>query len=114
MDTKLVTANVRLSQWNAIIQDRIHSGMTVDEYCEVKDISRNRYYYWLRKVKQTAVETCPEAFAELIPKEPDPEIKIGNAFLPQMRIRTNALTIEVNSDTPRELLAMVLEVSGDV
>ena len=101
MDTKLATTNIRLSQWNAIIQDRIHSGLTVDESCEDKDITRNMYYYWLRKVKEAAIEACPETFAELCPTEIISDVESGSAFSPQMIIRANNLTIEVNGNTPQ-------------
>lgn len=115
MDTKLATTNIRLSQWNAIIQDRIHSGLTVDEYCEDKDITRNMYYYWLRKVKEAAIEACPETFAELFPTEiiSDTESESESVFSPQMVIRANNLAIEINDNTPKKLLSMVLEVAGN-
>ena len=113
MDTKLATTNIRLSQWNAIIRDRIHSGLTVDEYCEDKDITRHMYYYWLRKVKEAVIEACPETFAELFPTEILSDAEPASAFSPQMVIRTNNLAIEVNEHTPKELLSMVLEVSGN-
>ncbi len=50
-DIQTVTQNVRLQQWTAIIQDRQASGLKVDDYCSEHNISRNAYYYWLRKVK---------------------------------------------------------------
>ena len=55
-DIQTVTQNVRLQQWTAIIQDRQASGLKVDDYCSEHNISRNAYYYWLRKVKAAAIE----------------------------------------------------------
>ena len=55
-DIQTVTQNVRLQQWTAIIQDRQTSGLKVDDYCSEHNISRNAYYYWLRKVKAAAIE----------------------------------------------------------
>ena len=119
MDTKLVTTNIRLSQWNAIIQDRLQSGMTVDEYCEEKGIARHKYYYWLRKLKEAAIEANPHKFAELVPvettsvQEPALTTTSESDFSPQMIIRMNNIEIALNNHTSKELLAMVLEVTGN-
>lgn len=52
MDTKLATTQIRIQQWAAVIHDRQESGLKVDDYCEQHGLSRNAYYYWLRKVKE--------------------------------------------------------------
>lgn len=119
MDTKLVTTNVRLSQWNAIIQDRLQSGMTVDKYCEEKGIARHKYYYWLHKLKESAIKADPHKFAELMPAETrsvqEPVLTTTSEydFSPQMIIRMNNIEIAVNNHTSKELLTMVLEVTGN-
>ena len=51
MNTKLATTQIRITEWAAIIKDCKSSGLKVDEYCQQHDISRDAYYYWLRKVK---------------------------------------------------------------
>ncbi len=66
-DIQTVTQNVRLQQWTAIIQDRQASGLKVDDYCSEHNISRNAYYYWLRKVKAAAIENSGNLFAEVNP-----------------------------------------------
>ncbi len=66
-DIQTVTQNVRLQQWTAIIQDRQTSGLKVDDYCSEHNISRNAYYYWLRKVKAAAIENSGNRFAEVNP-----------------------------------------------
>ena len=60
MDTKLVASNYRIQQWAEIIQDRVRSGLKVDEYCEAHNISHNQYYYWLKKVREAAMTTVSE------------------------------------------------------
>ena len=39
--------------YSAIIQDRNQSGLSVKDYCAQHQLSRDSYYYWLRKVKET-------------------------------------------------------------
>ena len=48
MDTRLATNQIRLQQWAAIIHDRKESGLKVDDYCKLNNLSRNAYYYWLK------------------------------------------------------------------
>ena len=56
MDTSKIAQEYRLAQWAQIIQDRIAEGKGVQEYCEEKGISKNTYFYWLRKVRKAACE----------------------------------------------------------
>ena len=65
MDTKLAAAQVRLQQWAAIVRERKESGLKVDDYCEAHNISRNAYYYWLRKLREAALESQGSRFVEL-------------------------------------------------
>lgn len=66
-EIQTVTKNVRLQQWTSIIQDCKASGLKVDDYCTEHNISRNSYYYWLRKVKEAAIEQSGSLFAEVTP-----------------------------------------------
>lgn len=60
MNTKAATTQIRIQQWTEIIQDRNTSGLTVDDYCESHGLSRNQYYYWLRRVKARILESTPQ------------------------------------------------------
>ena len=55
MNTKLATSQIRLKNWAAIIQDRKQSGLSVNDYCSQHQLSRDAYYYWLRKIKETCL-----------------------------------------------------------
>lgn len=66
-EIQTVTKNVRLQQWTAIIKDCRSSGKKVDDYCSEHNISRNAYYYWLRKVKSAAIIQSGGIFAEINP-----------------------------------------------
>ena len=56
-DTKLATRQIRIKECSMIFKDRIESGMRVDDFCKSRGISRDAYYYWLRNVKDAAIET---------------------------------------------------------
>lgn len=80
MNIKLATTQIRMTEWAAIIKDCKSSGMKVDDYCQLHDISRDAYYYWLRKVKTAALQQA--GFVEL----PLPEAKAvpGTDFATQL------------------------------
>ena len=65
MDTRLATTQFRLRTWADIIQARNESGLSVREYCERNKISRNVYFYWLRKLRSAALEADGSRFVEM-------------------------------------------------
>ena len=73
MDTRLAKRNYSIQQWKAIIQDRNNTNLTVDEYCKQNGLSRNSYFYWLRIIREEALEQSAESgFVELsLPSETD-------------------------------------------
>lgn len=64
-EIQAVTKTVKLQQWSSIISDCRASGLKVDDYCSEHNISRNSYYYWLRKIKEAAIEQSGNIFAEV-------------------------------------------------
>ena len=117
MDTKLATRNIRIQQWATVIKSKTESGLTVSEFCEQNSISKNRYYYWLRKVKNAVLEQAGTRFAELkVGDEATGALPMTTeqSFAPQLTIERNGHVIGINRQTPKELLAMALEVAADV
>ena len=112
MDTKLATTQIRIQQWAAVIHDRQESGLKVDDYCEQHGLSRNAYYYWLRKVKESAltqtgfveIQSVITA-AETGSKTPQGE---GTSFIPQILISINGISLGIRQDTPMDLFARVI------
>ena len=111
MNTKLATTQIRLTEWAAVIKDCKASGLKVDDYCQQHNISRDSYYYWLRKVKEAALKQA--GFVELPTPESGSLHSVGTtttAFATQMTIKTGNLELGINSETPSELIRRVLEV----
>ena len=67
MDTQVITAGYRLSQWAKVIQARLESGQSIKKFCQTAGINENSYYYWQRKLRKAA---C----AELAKKEESKDI----------------------------------------
>ena len=112
MDTKLVTTELRLTQWKAIIEDRIQSGMTINEYCAQHQLSRNAYFYWLRRVKKAAIKASGFDFVEL--PTPDTSPTISAPSDPSISIAVNGLTINIHQTFSKVLLSDILEAVANV
>ena len=107
MNTKLATKEIRLQEWASIIKSRMASGLKVDEYCKQHNISRNAYFYWLRKVKERAL--LQAGFVEVPVTD---HRQANNTFDASMVIKTANTEICINDDTSSELLSRVLGVMG--
>lgn len=116
MNTKLATTQIRIAQWAAIIKDCHDSGLRIDDYCEQHGLSRNAYYYWLRKVKkaaltQTGFVEIQTGSAELeAPVKPHASQGNGSPFIPQMLVSVNGISMGICQDTPMDLLTRVIGV----
>ena len=45
MDVQEVRDQVRIQEWMELIKERNSSGMTIREWCQIKGLSENQYYY---------------------------------------------------------------------
>lgn len=113
MNTKLATRQIRLNEWAAIIKDCKASGLKVDIYCEQHGLSRDAYYYWLRRVKEAALKQA--GFVELpaLPSEQKVTETINKRisdFETQMIIKMNGIEFCVNDNSPTELISRVMEI----
>ena len=117
-DTRLATKQIRIKEWSMIFKDRIESGMRVDDFCKSRGISRDAYYYWLRKVKDAAIEAYGVKFVDLKePKQlpaPTKTESVEKNFIPQASITIGKMNISVNSNTPKELIKNLIEVAANV
>ena len=50
MDTCMAKRNCSIQQWEAIIQDRNNTNLTMGGYCKQNGLSRNSYFYCLLRI----------------------------------------------------------------
>ena len=118
MKSRELTNRYRLAEWAKIIQERSESGEKIYEFLARKGISKDKYYYWLRKVRKAA----GEQLADTEPKRQTAltvqgftEVKITKpAMLPSV-INANQICIEgasckitADSGYPVETLVVLL------
>lgn len=56
MDTRQVTHEVRLKHWSEVLRRRRESGRTIRSFCRTEGICEKTYYYWQKRIRQTAGE----------------------------------------------------------
>lgn len=107
MNTQLVAKNLKLQHWTGVIQECHSSGLSVKDWIKEHDIPKDTYYYWQRKVREAAVDAINPQFTRVdmtgMTRTP------GSVFAAELELTAGNTRISVNSDTPRELLRMVLE-----
>ena len=116
MNTREIASEYRLAHWGQALQERIVNGETINEFCQSRGVSRNTYFYWQRKLRETAAKQIASqagASQELIPSG---WAQVGVAEEPQ-KTRESTLSIEIGScrimvdeDTNPELLAKICRV----
>jgi len=98
MNTREMATQVKMVQWNQILQERAASGMSAREFCEQRGIARQTYHNWQRKLREAAARQLaaaaqPEPTQALVPNgwttvteeampEPEPQgltLRIGGA-----------------------------------
>ena len=93
---------------------RAESGQSIKDYCQTAGISRNSYFYWQQKLRETACEQLSApGFAEVRLQEPTaspalpapPEAEVPSS---QLHIEAAGIRITADSAYPPEKLAALL------
>ncbi len=110
MNTKIVATNYQMQEWMDIIRDCRTSGLTVQQYCDEKNLSRPTYYYWLNKIRKTAIESVESspAFVELKPPAP-----VSSCATP-VSIHVGEATIDLPENISDEFLIRILKAVANV
>ena len=80
------------------------SGLKVDDYCAQHGLSRNAYFYWLRKVKEAAL--TQSGFVEV-----RQQVEVSSCYpSPKLTASVNEVVLGIDENTPMDLLANVIKV----
>ena len=103
MNTKPATSRMRTGQWADIIKD-CKSGLKVDDYCAQHGLSRNAYFYWLRKVKKASL--TQSGFVEV-----RQQVEVSSCYpSPKLTASVNEIVLGIDENTPMDLLTNVIKV----
>lgn len=124
-DVQSLKQKISMQQWSAIIKDRNASGLKIEEYCEKNGLSRNAYFYWLRKIREEiALSTSPQgndllpttvkqgALVELVPSSgcnpTVPKIEISSDEQERTTLVMNGINIAVDSNISERMLTKIM------
>lgn len=127
-DVQSIKKQLHMQQWITIIQDRIASGLKIDEYCEKNQLSRNSYFYWLRKLREeSAASALPDHYdllpasvsaktlVKLVPgsdqNDSIPKIEIPDEKPESFGFSVNGISITVGHDISEELLSKIMRAA---
>jgi len=60
MNSRELTAEYRMTHWAQLLQERTTSGLSVQDFCLDKGITRNTYFYWQKKLREAACARLSE------------------------------------------------------
>ena len=118
MNTREMASAYRLSQWSQALQEKKANGESINDFCQRKGVSQNIYFYWQRKLRETACR-------ELMPSQQAPDSQaivpsgwaVCEAAAPEEPEAAKTLSIEIGKsritatpDTDTELLCKVCRV----
>ena len=107
-----ITLRECLEKWNEVICAQKASGLTIKEWCEQNGISPNTYYYYLRRIRDTMLESSGPRLVEMELPAADPPAGKSAAqggFLPRITITLRDCVIGIGESASPELISSVLE-----
>ena len=66
MNAKELETQHNLKKWAAIIKECRSSGMKILQWLEINNISKDQYYYWQKKLKETCIDTFKRQAATFV------------------------------------------------
>ncbi len=64
MSTKSIIHQAALNEWASRIKEQKSSGLSVSEWCRQNNLSKDKYFYWKRQLKEEVVE---QALPDIVP-----------------------------------------------
>ena len=118
-----ISENMKLHQWAQDMADHKASGLTRQQWCDIKGIALSTYDYRCKKVRralEAKFQDNQEQTAAIVPAEcciesaPEPVFAKVNLQVPEMpasgiSIKLSNAEITFSPDTPAELVRTVLE-----
>jgi hypothetical protein len=122
MNTREIASEHRLSHWAQIMQERQARGVSIKEYCRQIGIGANTYFYWQKKLRESAAESllCQGTKGSQcgLAKAGFAEVKLSDNRMPAagaagnqtgtLRIEVPGMSIAADGSYPTEKLAELL------
>ena len=124
MENREAAAQYRIRKWANIIADFKQSGLTVQQYCDANQLTRDSYYYWYKKIRALTLKQMAPAIVPIgsaVPDTPDSKTVPAlpavteNALPPAtLTLQVGDVSLQVNEATPDTLLRRTLRILREV
>jgi len=109
MNTREVARQYRLSQWAGRLREQKTSGLNITAWCEQNSISRQQYFYWQRRLRESACgELALRTESAISAIQTFAEVKLEPDLTGAIVVRMNGVEVEIRNGTSPELAASVL------
>jgi len=114
-DTRKIAAEYRLSRWAEVMQRRQVSGRSIKGFCQLEGIHQNTYFYWQRKLRESACKVLPNKNSELMIKPQNGVANADKSVVPSgwTQITETAAQITVESSIVIEICGCRITVSSE-
>ncbi len=126
MSSKTIINQARLNEWASRFADQKASGLSVSQWCLQNNITKDKYFYWKRKLKDEIVTKALPDIVPIslpVPSEPEPITPSKSnrescssctscATIPTgscSRVYINGITVEFDSSAPENLIKGILK-----
>ena len=117
----------RQNEWSALLAEQARSGLSVMEFCRQKNVTRESFYHWRKRLKPEESSPSESEFrepdvAEFFDRrnEPPKEVQQRDPFVPLTIVRPSILEVEMpcgatlrlpddNERLLRQVLSILLE-----
>ena len=106
INTREIAAELRVSHWAGIMQERTRSGLSIKAFCRQADICQNTYFYWQRRVRAAL---CGE-----LAVKPQVEAAAANTIESTRKslIPSGWVTVCETDETTSEEKTLPIEING--
>lgn len=108
MKPKELETQHNLTKWAAIIKECHSSGMRILEWLELNNVSKDQYYYWQRKLKETCIDTLEKQQTTFV------ELPVVNeqSSTAEITISHSACDTKNNVTSSDNTVAAIIKVNG--
>ena len=111
------THEVRLLQWQEIIQAQLASGQNKREWCRENGISEKQFFYWQRRLRKELYASQAGALVSVTPDSPKSLVEVplftssantvANSFTPEAVIAIGNVTVGITANISESLLMSI-------
>ena len=123
MSSKSIIDQAKLASWASMFSDQKASGLSVAEWCLQNNISKNRFFYWKRKLKDEVITSnLPDIVPLSMTPSKSPSNELSNLQTTResctncatfqtscARVYINGVTVEFDASASDDLIRSVLK-----